>query len=88
RDMKASAHIDRMRADDLIEYAGFCGWALARAHARAGDAAFISGYIGKKDTFARAIVEFARDYADQTERDYAALIAAVKEGRIQPKSGE
>ncbi|MBV8204830.1 MAG: DUF2252 domain-containing protein [Candidatus Eremiobacteraeota bacterium] len=88
RDMKASAHIDRMRADDLIEYAGFCGWALARAHARAGDAAFISGYIGKKDTFARAIVEFARDYADQTERDYAALIAAVKEGRIQAKSGE
>jgi uncharacterized protein (DUF2252 family) len=88
RDMKASAHIDRMKANDLIEYAGFCGWALARAHSRAGDAAFISGYIGKKDVFARAIVEFAHDYADQTERDYAALGAAVKEGRIKAKTGE
>jgi uncharacterized protein (DUF2252 family) len=86
RDMKASADFERMKSADLIDYAGYCGWALARAHARAGDAAFISGYIGQKDLFDRAMVEFAFDYADQTERDHAALVAAVKQGRLTAAS--
>ncbi len=83
RDMKASADIERMNGSDLAEYASFCGWALARAHARAGDPAFISGYIGQRNPFDRAIVEFAEDYADQTERDYSALLAAIKSGRLK-----
>jgi uncharacterized protein (DUF2252 family) len=86
RDMKASADIEKMKASHLVEYALFCGWALARAHARAGDAAFISGYLGRKDTFDRALLEFAEDYADQTERDFDALAAAVKAGRLKAKT--
>ena len=56
--------------------------ALARAHARCGDPAMISGYLGSGDLFAQAIALFAEAYADQTERDHAALLAAIKEGRI------
>ncbi len=85
RDMKASANIDKMTASHLAEYSGFCGWALARAHARTGHAAFISGYLGRKDSFDRALLEFARDYADQTERDHSELVAAVKAGRLKAR---
>ncbi len=88
RDMKASADIENMKASNLEDYAGFCGWALARAHARSGDPAFISGYIGQRNPFDRAILEFASDYADQTERDYDALAAAVKAGRIRAAAVE
>ena len=56
---------------------------LARAHAKSGDAATISGYLGKSDAFDQAIGEFALAYADQNERDHAALVAAVKAGRIE-----
>ena len=56
---------------------------LARAHAKSGDAATISGYLGKSDAFDQAIGEFALAYADQNERDHAALVAAVKAGRIK-----
>jgi len=86
RDMKASADIENMKAPDLEEYAGFCGWALARAHARAGDPAFIAGYIGQRDPFDRAIVEFACAYADQNESDYDEFSAAVKAGRIRAEA--
>jgi uncharacterized protein (DUF2252 family) len=85
RDMKASADIEEMKGSHLVEYAGFCGWALARAHARGGDAAFICGYLGSKDAFDRALLEFARDYAEQTERDYGLLTAAVKAGHIKAR---
>ena len=57
--------------------------ALARAHARGSDPAMISGYLGNSDAFAQAIASFAEAYANQTERDHAALLAAIKEGRIQ-----
>ena len=56
---------------------------LARAHARSGDAAQISGYLGKSDIFDEAIGEFALAYADQTVRDHSALVAAVKAGRVK-----
>jgi NAD(P)H-dependent flavin oxidoreductase YrpB (nitropropane dioxygenase family) len=59
-----------------------CGWALARAHARAGDAAEIAGYLGASDTFDRAVAAFSEAYANQAERDYKALLAAIKSGRI------
>src|SRR5829696_1336991 len=82
RDMKGSANVESMSPDELALYARICGWALARAHARSGDRVQIAGYLGKGERFDRAIAEFAQAYADQTERDHAALCAAVKSGRL------
>ena len=82
KDMKGSADVASLSPDELVLYAGLCGWALARAHARSGDRVQIAGYLGKSERFDRAIADFAEAYADQTERDYAALCAAVKSGRI------
>jgi uncharacterized protein (DUF2252 family) len=87
RDMKAGANLDAMSGVDLIAYAGLCGWVLARAHARSGDAAQIAGYLGKCDAFDEALVAFAKAYADQTERDYKVFKAAVKSGRLPAKKG-
>jgi uncharacterized protein (DUF2252 family) len=83
RDMKLSIPVEGASSAQLKRYAGFCGSALARAHARSGDAARISGYLGKTDAFDQAIGEFALAYADQTVRDHAALVAAVKAGRVK-----
>ena len=63
--------------------AELCGRTLAHTHAKSGDAALISGYLGKPDDFDQAIGEFALAYADQNEKDYTALLAAVKAGKIQ-----
>jgi len=82
KDMKGSANVESMSPDELVLYSGLCGWTLARAHARSGDRAQIAGYLGKGERFDRAIAEFAQAYADQTERDHAALCAAVKSGRL------
>ena len=82
RDMKVSLDLETMSVGELVEYAEACGWALARAHARAADPAVIAGYLGRGDTFDRAITEFAIAYADRTERDHEALGKAVKAGRI------
>jgi uncharacterized protein (DUF2252 family) len=78
RDMKASVSIEKLRPDELTEYASACGAALAAGHARSGDPAAIAAYLGSRDTFDRAIAEFAVAYADQTERDYAAYVAAIE----------
>jgi uncharacterized protein (DUF2252 family) len=83
RDMKMSAPVEGASAARLKLYAAICGRALARAHAKSGDAATISGYLGKSDVFDQAIGKFALAYADQTERDHATLAAAVKAGRIK-----
>ena len=83
RDMKTSVDIEKLLTSELIAYGALCGWALARAHARSGDPAMISGYLGKGDEFDRAIAGFALAYADQTERDHQALVEAVKSGRIE-----
>jgi uncharacterized protein (DUF2252 family) len=82
RDMKGSANVEGMSPDELVIYAGLCGWALARAHARSGDRVQIAAYLGKSERFDRAIADFAEAYADQTEQDHAALCAAVKSGRL------
>jgi uncharacterized protein (DUF2252 family) len=87
RDMKGGAQIPLMTPTQLIAYAALCGAVLARAHARSGDAATISGYLGKGDAFDLAITAFAEAYADQTERDHAALVAAVKAGRVVSETG-
>ena len=82
RDMKFSLPIEELSIGQMKRYAEFCGMTLARAHAKSGDAALISGYLGKTDTFDAAIGDFALAYADQTERDHAALVAAARAGRI------
>ena len=82
KDMKGSAKVEDMSPDELILYAGICGSALARAHARSGDRVQIAAYLGKSDRFDRAVADFADAYADQTERDHEALRAAVESGRI------
>jgi uncharacterized protein (DUF2252 family) len=82
RDMRMTIEVEDMTKQDWFEYVEICGWALARAHARTGDAARIAGYLGRKDTFDAAIEKFALAYADQTERDHAALVKAMKAGKL------
>jgi len=77
RDMKTSADLEAMDAYQLREYAQYCAWALAGAHARAGDAAAIAGYAGKSTVLDRALLAFALDYADQNQRDYERFAAAT-----------
>ena len=83
RDMKMSMPVDGFSPTQLIRYARTCGWTLARAHAKSGDAATISGYLGKSDTFDRALATFALAYADQTQKDHAALAKAIRSGRVK-----
>jgi len=83
RDMKLSVDLGTLIPEGFIEYCRFCGWALARAHARSGDSAQISGYLGASDVFDRALVTFAETYADQARRDHAAFIAAIPSGHAQ-----
>ena len=60
-----------------------CGWALARAHAKSGDAAMIAGYLGSSDQFDVALAQYSKAYADQAERDYETFQAAIRSGRLQ-----
>ncbi len=83
RDMKLSALIEGFDDQDLRRYAENCAWALAKAHARSGDAAMISGYMGSGAIFDEAICDFAVDYADQAERDHKAFVKAIREGRVK-----
>ncbi|HVP20893.1 MAG TPA: DUF2252 domain-containing protein [Anaerolineaceae bacterium] len=86
RDMKLSVEVERMDQKTFVKYIRVCGAALARAHARSGDSAQISGYLGSSDAFDQAIASFAEAYADQTERDHSDLIAAIKGGRVQAEN--
>jgi len=83
RDMKMSVPVEGATASQIRTYAELCGWGLARAHAKSGEPATISGYLGKGDPFDKAMGDFALAYADQTEKDYAALVKAERSGRIQ-----
>ena len=87
RDMKYSATVQTMDGDDLTTYAQLCGRTLARAHARSADTSMLAGYLGGGGAFERAIAEFASAYADQTDRDYAALRDAIKAKRIEATPG-
>ncbi len=82
RDCKTAANIGTMDHAHLLDYAQHCGAALARAHAKTGDAAAISGYIGQNEALDTALTRFAESYADQTERDFEQLKKAAKNGRI------
>jgi uncharacterized protein (DUF2252 family) len=85
RDMKMKIDPETMTKRDWLEYVEICGWTLARAHARTGDAAFIGGYLGKNDTFDIALSKFAAAYADQAERDHATLVKAIRAGRLKAR---
>jgi len=76
-----------MTPHSLEVYARLCGWTLARAHARSGDRIAIAAYLGNSAKFDNAIADFAETYADQNERDHAALQAAVTAGRVTAQSG-
>ncbi len=86
-DMKYGVDITGLRPQGMEIYAQVCAWALARAHARSGNPAEIAGYLGRRDGFDEALASFAVAYADQTERDHAALVAAVAAGRIAAETG-
>ncbi|MBU6316857.1 MAG: DUF2252 family protein [Acidobacteria bacterium] len=81
-DSKKSVDIPTLRASSFRVYVGTCAWALARAHARTGDPAAMSGYLGTSGAFPTAIAGFAMDYADQTVRDHARLVQALADGRL------
>jgi uncharacterized protein (DUF2252 family) len=87
RDWKLSFPIEQMRPPGMTVYAYLCGWTLARAHARSGDRIAIAAYLGRTDTFDRAIADFAEAYADQNDHDYADFRAAVDHGRATAVQG-
>ena len=85
-DGKRSVDVDTLPPEGLAIYGRVCGWTLARAHARSGDRIAIASYLGKGDTFDRAIAEFSELYADQNELDYRAVADAAMSGRIQAET--
>jgi uncharacterized protein (DUF2252 family) len=86
RDMRMKIDLENMTKSDWIEYVEICGWTLARAHARTGDAAMIGGYLGRSEKFDAALAEFAVSYADQADRDHATLVKAIRAGRLKAQT--
>jgi uncharacterized protein (DUF2252 family) len=86
-DGKFSADIEAMQPDVMRQYAQLCGWTLARVHARSGDRIALAAYLGVGPAFDGAIAAFSSTYADQNERDYDALRAAVSSGRVVAETG-
>jgi uncharacterized protein (DUF2252 family) len=82
RDMKVSAEIETFKPGTLVAYATMCGMTLARAHAKAGDAAMIAGYLGSSEQFDNALAQYSEAYADQAERDFKTFQAAIRAGRL------
>jgi hypothetical protein len=82
RNMKGTIPLYAMDAHALADYAGVVGQLLAKGHARTSGASMIAGYMGRSDRVDTALCRFARRYADQTEADHSALVAAVKAGRL------
>jgi hypothetical protein len=87
KDWKGSFESDGAQPKGMAVYGKVCGWTLARAHARSGDRIAIASYLGNSDAFDRAIADFSETYADQNERDYNALKQAVKNKRIEARTG-
>jgi uncharacterized protein (DUF2252 family) len=87
RDMKGSIAVEKLNATGLTEYGRLCGDVLARAHAQTSEPALLAGYLGAGQAFDAAMVKFALDYAKQNEADHAALLRAIKNGRIPADSG-
>ena len=87
RDAKVTPLVETFDPARMKAYAGATGMALARAHARSGDAAMLSGYMNTRKSFDEALATFGERYADQNEKDHAALVAAVRDGRIEARTG-
>jgi uncharacterized protein (DUF2252 family) len=87
RDMKGSAVVEAMTPTGLMFYARMCGWTLARAHARSGDAVALAQYLGDGDAFDRSVTDFSARYADQNEQDFREFVQAVRSGRIHAVEG-
>jgi Uncharacterized protein conserved in bacteria (DUF2252) len=83
RDMKLKILVEVFNRSAMMQYAKLCGWTLARAHARSGQPAMISGYLGRNENFDKAVADFSIAYSDQTERDYKLLLKAVRDGRLE-----
>lgn len=83
RDMKIKFSIEAFGSDEMMLFADWCGWTLARAHARSGEPALIAGYLGENELFDESICSFAMAYADQSERDHEAVVKAVRDGRLE-----
>jgi uncharacterized protein (DUF2252 family) len=88
RDIKISMRVETFGKPEMIAYADWCGQALALSHARSGDPAMLSGYMGTSDSFDKAIAGFSVAYADQNEKDYASLLRAIKIGKIEARFEE
>ena len=87
RDWKGSVDVDGMTPAGMDVWGRMCGWTLARAHARTGDRVAIASYLGKSERFDFALTQFAVSYAEQNERDFNALLAAVASGKIVANTG-
>jgi hypothetical protein len=86
-DWKGGMNVDRFRVGGAMHYARLCGETLGRAHARWGDRIAIASYLGQSDRFDQAIADFSAAYADQNEKNYAALVEAARTGRITAQTG-
>ena len=86
RDVKIKPAVETFGTAEMTFFAQWCGWSLALSHARSGDAAVISGYLGKSDVFDEAVAAFSVAYADQNEKDHAMLKRAIQEGKIRRSS--
>jgi hypothetical protein len=82
RDVKLSILVETFGASEMAIYAEWCGKALALSHARSGSGATLSGYMGTSDAMDRAVADFSMAYADQNEKDHAALARAVRSGKV------
>jgi Uncharacterized protein conserved in bacteria (DUF2252) len=86
-DWKLSTDVETMSPQEMTIYAEMCAWTLARAHTRTGDRIAIGANLGKSDAFDQALADCSSAYAEQNQRDYQALVKAVKNGRIKAETG-
>jgi hypothetical protein len=83
RDAKVKFAVETFGSSEMMLFAEWCGWTLARAHARSGEPAVITGYLGDSDTFDAAIADFSVAYAEQSEKDHETVTKAVRAGRLK-----
>jgi hypothetical protein len=83
RDTKIGPLVETFGRAEMGLFASWCGRALALSHARSGNSAVLAGYMGRSDALDRALAAFAKAYADQNEKDHAALARAVRKGTVK-----
>lgn len=90
RDMKGGVDFDpeKVKVKNIPQYGALCGWALALAHAKSGDAAMLSGYMGNSDELDEAITQYAFAYDEQNELDYIVFKEAISSGRLKASIAE